>query len=245
MLKDLGNSTFTLMPYTNYVRINNRRYLGSKHKLAEFIKSAIEAECGNFSVFADLFAGTGVVASMFQDRNLILNDILYSNHACYQAWFGTESYSHEKIANLIVDYNEIAVKEDNYFSKLYGGTYFNTENCRKIGHIRQDIERMYSRNFLNDREKCILITSLLYAMDKIANTCGHYDAFRKDGQLARTLVLRIPEIRESGPSSMVFNMDANELARRVEADVIYLDPPYNSRQYCDAAPTPFTIPVIS
>ena len=32
----------------------------------------------------------------------------------------------------------------------------------------------------------------------------------------------------------LYNKDINELVRHISADVIYLDPPYNSRQYCDA-----------
>ena len=29
-------------------------------------------------------------------------------------------------------------------------------------------------------------------------------------------------------------MDANEFIKNVKADLVYIDPPYNSRQYCDA-----------
>lgn len=32
---------------------------------------------------------------------------------------------------------------------------------------------------LSDREYCILLASLVYSMDKVANTVGHYDAYRK------------------------------------------------------------------
>ena len=65
------------------VSINSRRYLGNKYKLNDFIKSIIDKECGDIKVFADLFAGTGAVASVFQDKQLILNDILYSNYVSY------------------------------------------------------------------------------------------------------------------------------------------------------------------
>ena len=76
--------------------INNRRYLGNKYKLNQFIKSIILKECGEFESFADLFAGTGSVASIFQNKHLIVNDILYSNYVCHQTWFGTEKYSLQK-----------------------------------------------------------------------------------------------------------------------------------------------------
>lgn len=218
----------------SYFSINNRRYLGNKYKLNNFIKSTIYETCEDFESFADLFAGTGAVASMFQDKHLIVNDILYSNYVCHQTWFGTEKYSKTKIINFINRYNETSVSSDNYMSKIYGDTYFNKKNCRKIGFIREDIEKNYTNRTLNNREKCILITSLLYAMDKIANTCGHYDAYRKNGELNKTLELMIPKIEKTNIKNEIYNEDINNLVKVVSADIVYLDPPYNSRQYCDA-----------
>lgn len=218
----------------SYFSINNRRYLGNKYKLNQFIQTTISDICGDFETFADLFAGTGAVASMFHDRHLIVNDILYSNYVCYQTWFGTEKYSQFKIQRYINKYNILTIKQDNYWSKIYSDTYFSKENCRKIGFIREDIEQNYSANNLNNREKCILITSLLYAMDKIANTCGHYDAYRKNGELDKKLVLGMPLIKKTNPKNELYNVDINQLVKLISADVVYLDPPYNSRQYCDA-----------
>lgn len=214
--------------------INNRRYLGNKYKLNNFIKNTINKECGDFETFADLFAGTGVVASIFQDKHLIVNDILYSNYVCYQTWFGTESFSKSKIIGLINKYNNISTLFNNYMVENYADTYFNKNNCKKIGFIREDIEENYKNNTINHRERCILITSLLYAMDKIANTCGHYDAYRKDGELDKKLELSIPNIRSANPKNEIYNADVNQLVKIISTDIAYLDPPYNSRQYCDA-----------
>lgn len=214
--------------------INNRRYLGNKYKLNKFIESVILTECGDFETFADLFAGTGSVASIFQSKHLIVNDILYSNYVCYQTWFGTEKYSLQKVSGFINKYNSITISKDNYMSKNYSNTYFNKENCQKIGFIREDIEQNYTNNYINHREKCILITSLLYAIDKIANTCGHYDAYRKNGELDKKLELLIPKINTTHFKNEIYNENINNLVKIIKADVVYLDPPYNSRQYCDA-----------
>jgi len=214
--------------------INNRRYLGNKYKLNEFIKNTILKHCGNIETFADLFAGTGAVASMFQDKHLIVNDILYSNYVCHQTWFGTGKYSQGKIKSYINKYNNLSIKTENYMSKNFADTFFSKTNCKKIGFIRNDIEENFKYGNINLREKCILITSLLYAMDKIANTCGHYDAYRKNGELDRELILGMPSIIETNPKNELYNMDINQLVHMVSADVVYLDPPYNSRQYCDA-----------
>ncbi len=230
-----SNVSYTLLSkLPNTFSINNRRYLGNKYKLNEFIKATIIRECGDFTTFADLFAGTGAVASMFQDKHLIVNDLLYSNYVCHQTWFGTEEFSFKRICNYINEYNSTFISKENYMSKNYSDTFFSKENCKKIGYIRENIEQNYKNNYINYREKCILITSLLYAMDKIANTCGHYDAYRKSGNLDKKLVLLVPNIRQNNADNEIYNEDINNLVKSVSADVIYLDPPYNSRQYCDS-----------
>lgn len=71
-------------------------------------------------------------------------------------------------------------------------------------------------------------------MDKIANTCGHYDAYIKNGNLDKKLELLLPTPETNLKNNQIFNKDANELVKEISADLVYIDPPYNSRQYCDA-----------
>lgn len=215
--------------------INNRRYLGNKYKLLNFIKKIVEDNCHNISTFADIFAGTGSVSSAFADKKIITNDIMYFNYLCHVAWFSPEKYSEEKIINLISLYNNVTVNEENYVSLNFGNTYFSVEDCKKIGYIREDIEVLYKNKNINFRERAILITSLLYAMDKIANTCGHYDAYIQNGKFERHLELTVPLAgNNNNENNQCFNIDANKLVKSIEADLVYIDPPYNSRQYCDA-----------
>lgn len=217
------------------IKINNRRYLGNKYKLLPFITKVVNEECENINTVADIFAGTGVVASAFTDKKIITNDIMYSNYICHVAWFSSEAYSEKKIIDLITRYNSINISEDNYMSINYANTYFDLDDCRKIGFIREDIEIRYKDGRINDREKALLLTSLLYAMDKIANTCGHYDAYRKGVEFERHLELYIPEPEcNLNENNMCYNLDTNLLVEDIEADLVYIDPPYNSRQYCDA-----------
>ena len=222
------------LPYKT-TKINNRRYLGNKYKLLPFITEVIEKECENVNTVADIFAGTGAVASAFTDRKIITNDIMYSNYICHVAWFSSEDYSEDKIIDLIVYYNNRVVEQDNYMSENFADTYFSLEDCRKIGFIRQDIEDRFKKGEINTRERALLITSLLYAMDKIANTCGHYDAYRKGAEFEKHLELYVPQPDENlNENNVCYNMDTNELVPNIEADLVYIDPPYNSRQYCDA-----------
>ena len=59
-------------------KINNRRYLGNKYKLLPFIKKVVDSECTDIEIVVDIFSGTGAVASAFQDKQLVTNDIMYS-----------------------------------------------------------------------------------------------------------------------------------------------------------------------
>ena len=125
--------------------------------------------------------------------------------------------------------------QDNYMSDNFADTYFSTEDCRKIGFIRQDIEDRFQNEEINQRERALLITSLLYAMDKIANTCGHYDAYRRGVKFEKHLELSVPwPDTNLNKNNLCYNMDTDELITEIEADLVYIDPPYNSRQYCDA-----------
>lgn len=216
-------------------KINNRRYLGNKYKLLPFITRVVENECKNINTVADIFAGTGAVASAFIDKKIITNDIMYSNYICHVAWFSSERYSEEKIIEIITQYNNLKVVEDNYMSDNFSNTYFSLDDCKKIGFIRQNIEDKFNSGDINARERALLITSLLYAMDKIANTCGHYDAYRQGVEFEKHLELYVPQPEpDVNENNICYNMDTNELAPEIEADLIYIDPPYNSRQYCDA-----------
>ncbi len=222
------------LPYKT-ISINNRRYLGNKYKLLPFIKKVVQQECKGVNTVADIFAGTGAVASAFTDKKLITNDIMYSNYICHLAWFSSEKYSTEKVIDLIKNYNSMTVNEDNYMSEHFADTYFSLADCRKIGFIREDIEERYRKEEINQKERALLVTSLLYAMDRIANTCGHYDAYRQGTKFTKHLELSVPWPNENlNENNLCYNMDANKLVSDIEADLIYIDPPYNSRQYCDA-----------
>lgn len=215
--------------------INNRRYLGNKYKLLPFITKVVNEECSDINSVADIFAGTGAVSSAFTDKVLITNDLMYSNYICNYAWFGAEEYDPQTIIDCVIRYNSLCDLEDNYMTDNFADTYFSRDDCAKIGYIREDIEVLYKKGDINTRERAILITSLLYAMDKIANTCGHYDAYRKGVEFDKSLELYVPMAnRQNNPNNQCFNMDSNELVKNIEADLVYIDPPYNSRQYCDA-----------
>ena len=215
------------------IDINNRRYIGSKTKLLETIKEAIpESYFSDNLSFADVFAGTGVVGYYFSKyaKKVIVNDILYSNVAVYNAFFSNEKIDKEKLSEILDEFNAIdpSTLEDNYFSRIYGNKYFSNSDAKKIGFIRDELERKKGK--LTNREYYAVLTSLLYATDKIANTCGHFEYFLNKKPVDRGVKLEMLNLQNLS-GCQIFNDDANKLVRKIECDIAYIDPPYNARQY--------------
>ena len=216
-----------------YFHLQNRRYLGNKYKLLGFIEDIISEKCGAINSLCDIFAGTGVVGERFNtpDIKIISNDFLFANYVCLQAFLGVNKSLQESVPEKVEYLNCLPNGKENYFSNHFGGAYFTNENARKIGAIREEIERISE----HDDEKNILICSLIYAVDKVANTVGHYDAFRKKLDMLQPIKLLIPDIDYSNnANNEIYKEDANVLIRKITCDVLYIDPPYNSRQYSDA-----------
>lgn len=218
---------------SGHFRLQNRRFLGNKYKLLGFIEDIANEKCNGFSVFCDIFAGTGVVGERFNEKNIkvISNDFLSCNYTPLKAFLGTSNVDLGEVEKKINQLNELEATEDNYFSNHFGNTYFSLENARKIGAIREKIEQIAS----DKNEKAVLVTSLLYAVDKVANTVGHYDAFRRKLDTIQPIRLLVPDFEpENNENNEIYKEDANQLIRKISCDVLYIDPPYNSRQYSDA-----------
>ena len=219
------------------LQIHNRRFLGNKTKLLGFIGDIVADKCRGYYTFCDIFAGTGVVGQYFNrpDTKIISNDILDSSFASLQCWLGTKNYNKDKISNTIEYLNSIEPKKENYVSENFGNSYFTKENAQKIGAIRDEIEKLNSKGEISNEEKNVLLTSLVYAIDKVANTVGHYEAYRKKLDTIRGLRLLVPDIDvKNNTNNEIYQKDANQLVREIKCDVLYIDPPYNSRQYGDS-----------
>lgn len=219
------------------LQIHNRRFLGNKTKLLGFIGDIVADKCRGYYTFCDIFAGTGVVGHYFNrpDTKIISNDILDSSFISLQCWLGTKNYNQQKIVNIINHLNNLKQKGENYVSKNFGGTYFTKENAIKIGIIREEIEKLDQKKEIDSEEKNILLTSLIYAIDKVANTVGHYEAYRKKLDTTQPIRLLAPDINtHNNINNIIYQKDANQLIKEIRCDVLYIDPPYNSRQYGDS-----------
>lgn len=176
------------------LQIHNRRFLGNKTKLLGFIGDIVADKCRGYYTFCDIFAGTGVVGRYFNrpDTKIISNDILDSSYTSLQCWLNTRNYNKEKITAIIDYLNDLNPRKENYVSKIFGGLYFTKENALKIGAVREEIEKLDKKEEINQEEKNVLLTSLIYAIDKVANTVGHYEAYRKKLDTLQSLKLLSP-----------------------------------------------------
>jgi len=111
--------------------------------------------------------------------------------------------------------------------------YFSDENGKRCDAIRTEIEKWKKEKLITDNEYYFLLATLIETIDKRANTASVYGAFLK--QLKKTaqtpFVLKPAELIINDQEHQVFNEDINELASKIEGDILYLDPPYNHRQY--------------
>ena len=217
-------------------KISNRRYLGNKYKLTGWIRDIVADNCGDIDSFFDVFSGTGSVASAFVDKRLVVCDMMYCNYLAALCWFSPKEVNRGKLSKLIEYYNCYDIsKETNYMSQNFADTYFDLRNSQRIGFIREDIERRLKTGEVNEKEHAMIVTSLIYAMDRISHTCGHYDSFIRDGKYEGELMLRLPDNDYTVNSdNHIYCADSNTIVSQETVDVAYLDPPYNSRQYCDA-----------
>ena len=211
----------------------NRYYTGSKLKLVDWIDELIEEKCEGNS-FCDLFAGTGIVTFKELNRfdHVIINDFLFSNNTIYHAFFQQEDYDMEKLQNFINNSTEKPIEEieDNFLSINYGGKYFSHNDSKRIGDIRNYIEK--NKDLFSHKEYCILIASLIYSADKVSNTVGHYDAYKKRKELEDKFIFKfIKPYTFKDKKIEIYRTDSNELAKQIKCDVVYIDPTYNSRQY--------------
>ena len=218
----------TKMPY----QIWNRRYTGSKYKLANWIFELISNNCEGNS-FCDIFAGTAVMSKQMAEKvdEIYINDFLFSNEVIYHAFFEQKNFDVQKLEKIKKYFNSLDASSlpSNYVSDNFGGKFFSNNDAILIGYIREYLDSAID---LNDKEKDILLASLLYSADKAANTVGHYDAYIKGKNIVDSFYFDLinPYFYDNKKIN-ISRKDANQLAKEISCDIVYIDPPYNSRQY--------------
>jgi adenine-specific DNA-methyltransferase len=218
-------------------------YIGSKHKLSDFIKNTVHSVAGTDlrgKVFCDIFAGTGIVGRTFKGevRKVISNDCEYYSFVLNKNYIENHTEIPERYS-FLDDLNNFPLVNNGFVFNNYciGGNgerrYFSDENGKRIDTARQQIENWKNRGAISFNLYYFLLASLLESADKVANTASVYGAYLK--HLKKTaqkpLVIEAADYEINANSHEVFNCDANKLIKKIGGDILYMDPPYNARQY--------------
>lgn len=112
--------------------------------------------------------------------------------------------------------------------------YFSEHNAKKCDAVRMTIEKWFVDGEINENEYFFLLASLINSIDKYANTASVYGAYLKKLKKSARKEMRLSPmpITKGNGNYRVFNRDISQLIREVDGDILYLDPPYNERQYC-------------
>ena len=216
-------------------------YIGSKYSLIDFLQETIEQvtgyKDGDELIFADLFAGTGIVGQTYKAKGcyVIANDIQYYSYALNKHLIENIP---EMDTSLLDELNSLEPFEGFVYKNYCNGSgsgrnYFTDENGKLCDAIRQKLEELRKKGDIREGLYFYYLASLINSIDKYANTASVYGAFlkhvKKSAQKTFKLEL-LPVIK--GKRGKVYNKDINNLIREISGDILYLDPPYNARQYC-------------
>jgi len=211
----------------------------------------VELKAPNAESVCDIFAGTGSVGREFKrSHNVIANDILYFSYVMNAAYVGLKTRPEFKalisaIGQDPIEYfngNKVVVGDATDQDFMYlnfspggadGRQYLSSDNALRIDRIRQSIKQWKDAALISQEEEMYLLCALIEEVPSVSNTTGTYGAYLKhwDKRALKPLVLSHLDIEQTRRTNKVFNADANELVHEIHGDVLYMDTPYNGRQY--------------
>lgn len=210
------------------------KYLGSKRTLLPVIGEVVGCFPEATSAL-DLFSGTSRVGHSLKARGLKVsaNDLNAYAHCLATCYIeaDAEDYGND-ISDLLSELNSLP-GSPGYFTETFcrKSRFFTPENGARIDAIRERIAKWK----LDWEIEAVLLTSLLEAADRVDSTTGVQMAYLKDyaPRALNPLELKMPRLIEravhgKGKSYM---LDALDAARTLDADIAYVDPPYNQHSY--------------
>lgn len=211
------------------------KYLGSKRKLLPAIVDAVRAFGPDVSTVLDLFSGTSRVGHALKGGGyrVVANDHNAYAHALATCYVATDREDVEREAlQLIAEMNAFA-GSPGWFTETFceRARYFQPKNGARIDRIRDEIER----RALPVELRAVLLVSLMEAADRVDSTTGVQMAYLKQWapRAHNDLELRLPDVRPRVAAGKcgAHGLDALDAVASIEADLVYLDPPYNQHSY--------------
>lgn len=224
-------------------------------------KSIYEVTQNRDFVLMDLFAGTGAVGQHFKKNGhpVIANDLQYYSYVLNKNYIENsqtllfqhlleeipelKSLEQSERANKVCEYLHQIEGSEGFIYQNYclGGTrgeeyerqYFSDSNGKKVDALRQKIEVWKENKFIDESEYYFLLASLIEGIDKVANTASVYGAFLKHLKKSaqKEFIMTPANFVMSKQKHQVFNYSIEKVIQEVKGGVLYLDPPYNHRQY--------------
>ena len=227
------------------------RFIGNKTNLLNDIAQVIKENCdGTEKVFCDIFSGTVSVARFFKNRyKIISNDLLYFSYVLQKGTIeNNEIPSFKKLEDRlnihdVFDYLEnIDIKQEKFNKFIYENyspnkkcerMYLTSENALRIDFIRNKIEEWRNKELINNNEYYYLLAALIEGVPFVSNITGTYGAYLKqwDKRAFKKFEMIRLNVIDNNVKNQCYNKNSNDLIQEISGDILYLDPPYNERQY--------------
>lgn len=225
--------------HTEKISTQGIKYAGAKTKL---IKPIIDmAESVSPQTVFDGFSGTTRVSQAFAKKGL---KVISNDRAIWSEVFAKCYLCSKNPKNSyqpLIDHLNNVPPVEGWFSSNYGGKPsesncsigsdgykkpFQFQNTMKLDSIRKEIDKIG----LSDDEKCVALTSLILALEKVDSTLGHYVSYLKDWspRSYKKINLEVPDLEVYDKSHEVLCDDTLQIASSIDADIAYYDPPYGS-----------------
>lgn len=210
------------------------KYIGSKRTLIPVILRTIRGLCPEGTVL-DLFSGTARVGHALKRAGyrVISNDYTAFAETIARCYVQADAEDWQEDARKLVGELNRLPGAPGYFTEVFcrRSRFFRPRNGARIDAIREAIER----KGLHSELKAILLVSLMEAADRVDSTTGVQMAYLKSWapRAYNHLELRVPELlpRARAGKGQAHRMDALQAVSKLQADVAYLDPPYNQHSY--------------
>ncbi len=211
------------------------KYIGSKRALLGHVTSAIAASLPDGGTVCDLFSGTARVGHALKAQGFRVwsNDHNAYAHILATAYVQADREVWQDKAERVLNELREVKPRAGWFTKAYceDARFFHPDNGAIIDAMRDRIAAMA----LEPELEAIALVSLMEAADRVDSTAGLQMAYMKAwaSRALKPLSLRMPDVLPGVPGGpcKATHADAVHLAPQIEADLVYLDPPYNQHSY--------------